>query len=310
MALLAWTGIGVTLLRARQLALARLLAGQRASSSPRRSPGSSTTPSASATGSTSRAAPTPPRPSSCAPPRPALAAASRLAQSLGLAALFCQGRGDGRRRRRVGQSAARASACSAPHLGLARSRAAAPSPGRCCSGCRFPSTPTRWPTARCPSFCPVWWPHSWYNTRYGMELLPALALSAWASRRSFCIAAVREFKPHALTGAGSPHELCFILLAHCSQRRCKWSASARWSMSRAPRISRRAAHIELEIPPVLRALLATRPGSRILMNTSVYPELVALTGIPLRQTINESDLRIFTRRTGRARRPRRHRTGL
>ena len=25
------------------------------------------------------------------------------------------------------------------------------------------------------------------------------------------------------------------------------------------------------------------------MNTSVYPELVAFTGIPLRQTINESD---------------------
>ena len=29
------------------------------------------------------------------------------------------------------------------------------------------------------------------------------------------------------------------------------------------------------------------------MNTSVYPELVALTGIPLRQTINESDQYIY-----------------
>ncbi len=29
------------------------------------------------------------------------------------------------------------------------------------------------------------------------------------------------------------------------------------------------------------------------MNTSIYPEIVALTGIPLRQTINESDLGIF-----------------
>ena len=29
------------------------------------------------------------------------------------------------------------------------------------------------------------------------------------------------------------------------------------------------------------------------MNTSIYPEIVALTGIPLRQTINESDLEIF-----------------
>jgi hypothetical protein len=29
------------------------------------------------------------------------------------------------------------------------------------------------------------------------------------------------------------------------------------------------------------------------MDTSAYPEIVALTGIPLRQTINESDLEIY-----------------
>jgi hypothetical protein len=50
---------------------------------------------------------------------------------------------------------------------------------------------------------------------------------------------------------------------------------------------------EEEIPPVLRALLAERPGGVILMNTSVYPELVALTGIPLRRTINESDKEFY-----------------
>jgi hypothetical protein len=31
----------------------------------------------------------------------------------------------------------------------------------------------------------------------------------------------------------------------------------------------------------------------VLMNTSVYPEIVALTGIPLRQTINESDKEFY-----------------
>ena len=50
---------------------------------------------------------------------------------------------------------------------------------------------------------------------------------------------------------------------------------------------------ELQIPPALRALLAERPGGMMLMDTSVYPEIVALTGIPLRQTINESDLEIY-----------------
>ena len=28
-----------------------------------------------------------------------------------------------------------------------------------------------------PIFIPVWWPQSWYNTRYGMEMLPVFALS-------------------------------------------------------------------------------------------------------------------------------------
>ena len=50
---------------------------------------------------------------------------------------------------------------------------------------------------------------------------------------------------------------------------------------------------QIEIPPVLRAQLALRPGATILMETSVDPEIVALTGIPLRQTINEADLAIW-----------------
>ncbi len=43
-------------------------------------------------------------------------------------------------------------------------------------------------------FLAVWWPHSWYNTRYGMELLPALALGV-GFVASFVIGAVRDFKP-------------------------------------------------------------------------------------------------------------------
>jgi len=50
---------------------------------------------------------------------------------------------------------------------------------------------------------------------------------------------------------------------------------------------------DIEIPPALRALLAERPQSVVLMDTSVFPEIVAFTGIPLRQTINESDLEIY-----------------
>ena len=77
--------------RAATAALAQLLAGKRRSSSPRPSPGSFTTPRPLATGSTSCAAPTPPRPSNCAHGARRRPAPSRLAQSLGLAALLSEG---------------------------------------------------------------------------------------------------------------------------------------------------------------------------------------------------------------------------
>ena len=48
-----------------------------------------------------------------------------------------------------------------------------------------------------PIFLPVWWPHSFYNLRYGIELLPAFAL-ALGFAAQFCLAAVREFKPRAI----------------------------------------------------------------------------------------------------------------
>ena len=35
------------------------------------------------------------------------------------------------------------------------------------------------------------------------------------------------------------------------------------------------------------------PRATVLMDTSAYPEIVSLTGIPLRETINESDLLIW-----------------
>ncbi len=44
-----------------------------------------------------------------------------------------------------------------------------------------------------PIFLPVWWPHSWYNTRYGTEMLPAFALGLGFVTQ-FAIAVAREFK--------------------------------------------------------------------------------------------------------------------
>lgn len=138
-----------------------------------------------------------------------------------------------------------------------------------------------------PIFLPVWWPHSWYNTRYGMEMLPAFALGL-AFAGQFVLAATREFKSRLL-----PYAAVLLYLV------VLWNA---WSVLRDHPLtyiegtknieSRRA--FEAEIPPVLRSLLKTRPGGEVLMETSVYPNLVAFTGIPLRQTINESDREFYS----------------
>jgi hypothetical protein len=142
-----------------------------------------------------------------------------------------------------------------------------------------------------PIFMPVWWPHSWYNTRYGMEMLPAFALGVGFAAR-FLLATVNEFKPRVVDA-----------------RWVRWAAEAlfalillnAWQMMREQPLvyvegvknieARRG--FEQQIPTTLKAQLAERPGAVILMDTSVYPNLVAFTGIPLRQTINESDLWIY-----------------
>jgi hypothetical protein len=137
-----------------------------------------------------------------------------------------------------------------------------------------------------PIFLPVWWPHSWYNTRYGIELLPALALglgfaarfafvAVWAIRprwEKYAIAAL--FALVVLNTAGMVHEGPLVYVE-----------STKNLDARLP--------FDQNIPPLLRSLLAQHPGGQVLMNTSVYPELISMTGIPLRQTINETDRQIY-----------------
>ena len=137
-----------------------------------------------------------------------------------------------------------------------------------------------------PIFLPVWWPHSWYNTRYGMELLPALALGV-GFIASLVIGAVRDFKPQWAKCAAA---VLFALAALNA-----WKVLREHPLTYVEGLKNIEAHrpYQVAIPPVLRSLLVQHPGATILMETSVDPEIVALTGIPLRQTINEADLEIW-----------------
>lgn len=137
-----------------------------------------------------------------------------------------------------------------------------------------------------PIFLPVWWPHSFYNTRYGMELLPAFAVGI-AFVAQFAISAAREFKP-LLVRYAIALLLIIVVLNDWAVLRDRPLTYVEGTKNIA---SRRA--FEEEIPPVLRSLVARHPDAPVLMETSVYPNLVAFTGIPLRQTINESDRGYF-----------------
>ncbi len=138
-----------------------------------------------------------------------------------------------------------------------------------------------------PIFLPVWWPHSFYNTRYGMELLPALALGL-AFAAHFFIAAVRDFKPR---WAPFGETLIYVSIALNA-----WTVLRARPLTYVEGTKNIEARLpfEQQIPPVLRSLLASRPGGIVLMNTSVYPQIVALTGIPLRQTVNSSDREFYS----------------
>ncbi|MGA3080632.1 MAG: hypothetical protein ABSD44_04530 [Terracidiphilus sp.] len=143
-----------------------------------------------------------------------------------------------------------------------------------------------------PIFLPVWWPHSWYNTRYGMEMLPAFALGLGFAAQ-VALSAVNDFKPREVNprwvryAAGALFALVALNAAQMVREHpLTYVEGIKNIEARRP--------LEVQIPPVLRAQIANHPGAVILMDTSTFPNLVAFTGIPLRQTINESDLGIYS----------------
>jgi hypothetical protein len=119
-----------------------------------------------------------------------------------------------------------------------------------------------------------------------MELLPALALGLGFAAQ-FAISAAREFKPQWAKYAAA---LLFAVVVLNAGKMLRERPLV--YVEGTKNIEARRAYDE-EIPPVLRGALAERPGGAVLMISSVYPEIVALSGIELRQTINESDKEFY-----------------
>ena len=130
-----------------------------------------------------------------------------------------------------------------------------------------------------PIFFPLWFPHSWYNTRYGMEMLPGFALgvgflAAWLMARA-------EVRWHRHAQLILLAWIVFIL------------ADSAFLLHATPLVLGEAiANARTRVPfeaAYARALDQLPSQGKILVWTSDHPGAFERAGIPLRRTINETD---------------------
>jgi hypothetical protein len=128
-----------------------------------------------------------------------------------------------------------------------------------------------------PIFLPEWWPHSYYNARYGLMLLPALAVFAAIAHEILRRVKWTHFYVHAVTAAFA----AVIVLSHVSVWRatpiCLREAQANGK-----------SRVALE--EALAAELLHAPAeSRLLMYAGSHSRALRRAGIPFRRVVNEGN---------------------
>jgi hypothetical protein len=132
-----------------------------------------------------------------------------------------------------------------------------------------------------PIFLPDWWPFSYYNVRYGLELLPAFAVFV-ALATHFMVGLVRNNSGKFLVRVA-----LFIFVVACY-----------WSIWRAQPVCYREAWINSRSRITLENDLAARlktlpPNSTLLMYLGDHVGALQQAGIPLRRVINEGNHRTW-----------------
>ena len=131
-----------------------------------------------------------------------------------------------------------------------------------------------------PIFMPVWWPFSYYNVRYGLELLPAFAVFVTLA---VCFAA-QMVQRRAFRFAVAVTGLIFVVASYASV----WSAPVCFSESVVN--SRARISVERELADFLKVL---PPDSTVLMYLGNHVGALQQAGIPLRRVINEGNHRTW-----------------
>ena len=134
-----------------------------------------------------------------------------------------------------------------------------------------------------PIFMPQWWPHSYYNVRYGLQLLPAIAVFT-----SFAYEFARQMQPTPLF-----QRLVFVAFVLLI-------AGTQTSVWHAVPICLREARVNAVTREGLENALAAElsylpPGSRLLMYTGDYVGALQKARVHLARAINEGNFRIWKR---------------
>jgi hypothetical protein len=131
-----------------------------------------------------------------------------------------------------------------------------------------------------PIFIPVWWPFSYYNVRYGVELLPAFAV--FVAVAVYLAAQLVRRRPLRLAVG-----IAGLILVSASYVSI-WSAPVCFSEGSVN--SRGRIVLEREVADFLKAL---PPNSSVLMYLGDHVGALQQAGIPLRQVINEGNHRTW-----------------
>lgn len=140
-----------------------------------------------------------------------------------------------------------------------------------------------------PIFLPQYWPHGYYNLRYGVQLLPAVALFSALVVATLARAARRATLARGRLALG----LCVGLAILCG------GAYAAMLRTPGPPAYAEAVHnapARLAMEHALAAALQPRrPGERVLMYYGTYPGALADDRIPLHAVIQESNFHLWQR---------------
>jgi hypothetical protein len=121
-----------------------------------------------------------------------------------------------------------------------------------------------------PIFIPVWRPYSWYNTRYGMELLPVFAISLG------CLAGMAKVRRYAV-----PAALLLVVVNSVVLLRARPLVFQEAVVNSRSRVAFESG--------LAKALSNLPAQGLILMRVSSDVGALQQAGIPLRRTINEGD---------------------